>query len=211
MFRLYNNIFVILMLEFIDCIHNTQPSNYFSVEFLNNPLFEILPEGYDICYIIRRTDDIMSVTFYLFNKNRPDFEIDARIGFEINFEIDEIYIRKLDVNKDYIHEFNLRRSGLGTYLVLCSIAYAKSLDIFIAKLEDISGTNIYEKIGFVDYNDEMIGIVDDIYSHIDDYISSYESRLKTKLNDLTRYLTSPKKTYIRTKRTHKKRKNKKRF
>jgi len=81
----------------------------------------------------------------------------------------------------------------------------------IAKLEDISGTNIYEKIGFVDYNHEMIGIVDDIYSHIDDFISSYEVRLKTKLNDLTRYLTSPKKTYIRTKRTHKKRKNKKRF
>ena len=123
------------MLEFIDCVHNTQPSDYFSVDFLNNPLFKILPEGYDVCYMVKRTDDIMSVTFYLFNKNKPDFEIDARIGFEINFEIDEIYIRKLDVNKDYIHEFNLRRSGIGTYLVLCAIAYAKSLDIFIAKLE----------------------------------------------------------------------------
>ena len=35
---------------------------------------------------------------------------------------------------------------------------------------------------------EMIGIVDDIYSHIDDFISSYEVRLKTKLNDLKCYV-----------------------
>ena len=203
-----NNIFVIVMLEFVDCIRNTQPSNYFSYEFLNNPLFKILPEGYDICYMITRTDDIMTVIFYLYNKNNSDFDINAKIGFDIDFELDEIYIRQLLVN-DY--KFNLRRSGLGTYLVLCAIAYAKSFDIIYAKLEDLSGTNIYEKIGFVDYNHEMIGIVDDIYRYIDEYIFLYEVRLKTKLNNLTRYLTIPKKTYIRTKRTHKKRKHKKKF
>ena len=125
MFQLYNNIFVILMLEFIDCIHNTQPSDYFSVEFLNNPLFEILPEGYDVCYMVKRTDDYLGGYFYLYDSTRPMniYDSDYVLGvveFYIDLEEDELNIPMLRTNSD-LDGFDMTRGGIGTYLLLCLI------------------------------------------------------------------------------------------
>jgi len=200
MFQLYNNIFVILMTEFIDCIHNTRPSNYFSVEFLNNSLFKILPEGYDVCYMVKRTDDYLGGYFYLYDSTRPMniYDSDYVLGvveFYIDLEEDELNIPMLRTNSD-LDGFDMTRGGIGTYLLLCIIAYAKSFDIFTAKLEDMSDgyrtpNNIYEKLGFVyedeDSGPEMIGLVNDIYNKIDDFIMSRGERFVSKLNSLTEY------------------------
>ena len=194
-----NNIFVILMLEFIDCIHNTQPSNYFSADFLNNPLFKILPEGYDICYMVKRTDDYLGGYFYLYDSTRPMkiYDSDYVLGvveFFIDLEEDELNIPMLTTNQD-LNEFNLTRAGIGSYLMLCAIAYSKSFNIFTAKLEDVSDgyrtpNNIYEKLGFVyeeDSGPEMIGLVSDIYNKIDGFIKNRGERFVNKLNEMTEY------------------------
>jgi len=186
------------MTEFIDCIHNTQPSNYFSVEFLNNSLFKILPEGYDICYMVKRTDDYLGY-FYLYDSTRPMniYDSDYVLGvveFYIDLEEDELNIPMLRTNSN-LDGFDMTRGGIGTYLLLCAIAYAKSFDIFTAKLEDMSDgyrtpNNIYEKLGFVyedDSGPEMIGLVNDIYNKIDDFIMSRGERFVSKLNSLTEY------------------------
>ena len=187
------------MLEFIDCIHNTQPSDYFSYDFLNNPLFEILPEGYDICYMVKRTDDYLGGYFYLYDSTRPMniYDSDYVLGvieFYIDLEEDEINIPMLKTNSD-LDGFDMTRGGIGTYLLLTVIAYAKSFDIFTAKLEDMSDgyrtpNNIYEKLGFVyedDSGPEMIGVVNDIFNKIDDFIMSRGERFVSKLNSLSEY------------------------
>ena len=194
-----NNIFVIVMLEFTDCIHNTQPSNYFSYEFLNNPLFKILPEGYDICYMIKRTDDYLGGYFYLYDSTQPMniYDSDYVLGvieFYIDLEEDELNIPMLRTNSD-LDGFDMTRGGIGTYLLLTVIAYAKSFSIFTTKLEDMSDkyrtpNNIYEKLGYVyedDSGPEMIGLVNDIFNKIDDFIITRGDRFVSKLNSLSEY------------------------
>ena len=187
------------MLEFTDCIHNTQPSDYFRNEFLNNPLFEILPEGYDICYMIKRTDDYLGGYFYLYDSTQPMniYDSDYVLGvieFYIDLEEDELNIPMLKTNSD-LDGFDMTRGGIGTYLLLTVISYAKSFDIFTAKLEDMSDgyrtpNNIYEKLGFVyedDSGPEMIGVVNDIFNKIDDFIMTRGERFVSKLNSLSEY------------------------
>ena len=187
------------MLEFTDCIHNTQPSDYFRNEFLNNPLFEILPEGYDICYMIKRTDDYLGGYFYLYDSTQPMniYDSDYVLGvieFYIDLEEDELNIPMLKTNSD-LDGFDMTRGGIGTYLLLTVIAYAKSFDIFTGKLEDMSDgyrtpNNIYEKLGFVyedDSGPEMIGVVNDIFNKIDDFIMTRGERFVSKLNSLSEY------------------------
>ena len=187
------------MLEFTDCIHNTQPSNYFRNEFLNNPLFEILPEGYDVCYMVKRTDDYLGGYFYLYDSTQPMniYDSDYVLGvveFYIDLEEDEINIPMLRTNSD-LDGFDMTRGGIGSYLLLCAIAYAKSFNIFTGKLEDMSDgyrtpNNIYEKLGFVyedDSGPEMIGVVNDIFNKIDDFIMSRGERFVSKLNSLSEY------------------------
>lgn len=187
------------MLEFTDCIHNTQPTDYFRNEFLNNPLFEILPEGYDVCYMVKRTDDYLGGYFYLYDSTQPMniYDSDYVLGvieFYIDFEEDELNIPMLKTNSD-LDGFDMTRGGIGTYLLLCIIAYAKSFDIFTGKLEDMSDgyrtpNNIYEKLGFVyedDSGPEMIGVVNDIFNKIDDFIMTRGDHFVSKLNSLSEY------------------------
>ena len=187
------------MLEFTDCIHNTQPSDYFRNEFLNNPLFEILPEGYDVCYMVKRTDDYLGGYFYLYDSTQPMniYDSDYVLGvveFYIDLEEDELNIPMLKTNSD-LDGFDMTRGGIGTYLLLCIIAYAKSFDIFTGKLEDMSDgyrtpNNIYEKLGFVyedDSGPEMIGVVNDIFNKIDDFIMTRGDHFVSKLNSLSEY------------------------
>ena len=54
-------------MEYKDCIGNTEPSDLFSPDFLANPLFELLPEGYDICYEAIHQYDMIMIHFYLYD------------------------------------------------------------------------------------------------------------------------------------------------
>ena len=116
------------------------------------------------------------------------------IEFYIDLEDDELNIPMLKTNSD-LDGFDMTRGGIGSYLLLTLIAYAKSFNIFTAKLEDMSDgyrtpNNIYEKLGFVyedDSGPEMIGLVNDIFNKIDNFIMTRGDRFVSKLNSLTDY------------------------
>ena len=183
------------------CLKNQKVDEYFSQSFLNNDLLKILPDGYDICYNIDSDDDILSVVFYLYDSEAPMNKIDSEyiIG-SISSYIDkgedlEINISSLSVN-ERLNGFNLRKAGFGTYLLLITISYAKSLDIENIKLDDMSDGyrtehNIYKKIG-LEYEDEdggpeMIGYVDKVYSNIKPFLNKYSNKIINKLDELTEY------------------------
>lgn len=149
--------------------------------------------------MVKRTDDYLGY-FYLYDSTRPMniYDSDYVLGvveFYIDLEEDELNIPMLRTNSD-LDGFDMTRGGIGTYLLLCAIAYAKSFNIFTGKLEDMSDgyrtpNNIYEKLGFIyedeDSGPEMIGLVNDIYNKIDDFIMSRGERFVSKLNSLTEY------------------------
>ena len=191
------------------CISNTQPSVYFKESFLNNPLFKLLPEGYDICYELNRNEESIYPRFYLYDSTSPlnKLDYDNVIGsIFIHFNIplygwtgwtpwnNMAYVPELITNSD-LEGFDLRRAGIGTFLILCSIAYAKSFGINIVRLYDASTgfrteQNIYEKLGFK-YNDktghDMVGDINVIYSRLPVFIELKGEKFSNKLNELTEY------------------------
>ena len=193
------------------CISNTQPSEYFPESFLNNPLFKLLPEGYDICYELLLDEDINMIApvFYLYDSTSPleKFKYDHVIGsIFIHFNKplygwhgwtpwnNMAHIPELVTNSD-LDGFDLRRAGIGTFLILCSIAYAKSFGINIVTLYDASSGfrtehNIYKKLGF-QYVDnighDMVGDINVIYSRLSVFIDLKGELFSKKLNELTEY------------------------
>ena len=194
------------------CFNSSIPNQYITSDFLDNDLLQLLPDGYDVCYITRQEGDI---TFYLYDSTSPlnEFHDDLIIGY-ISFDIihdeDEIFIRWVGVNEimkipfgydDDDEEqdgFNLRGSGFGTYLLLLAALYAKSLDIKIIRLDDFRDqgrdldkpNNICTKIG-LEYEDktepEMIGNIDTVVSKIDSFIETRGQDITDKLNELTEW------------------------
>jgi len=191
------------------CISNTQPSVYFKESFLNNPLFKLLPEGYDICYELNINEESIYPRFYLYDSTSPlnKLDYDNVIGsIFIHFNIplygwtrwtpwnNIAYVPELIINSD-LEGFNLRGAGIGTFLILCSIAYAKSFGINIVRLYDASTGfrtehNIYKKLGF-QYDDktghEMVGDINVIYSRLPVFIELKGEKFSNKLNELTEY------------------------
>jgi hypothetical protein len=192
------------------CFNSSIPNEYITGDFLNNDLLQLLPDGYDVCYITRPGGDI---TFYLYDSTIPlnEFHDDLIIGY-ISFDIipdeNEIFIRWLGVNEnmkipfgyneddeDESVGFKLRDSGFGTYLLLLAALYAKSRGINIIKLEDFRDqgrdvdktNNIYTNIG-LKYEDgpEMKGNVDTVVSNsnIDSFIETRGEDITDKLDEL---------------------------
>lgn len=197
------------IITFKGCISNTQPSEYFDENFLNNPLFELLPEGYDVCYEMLINDELIAPHFYLYDSTSPlnKFDYDHVIASVfIHFDKptfgwtgwtpweNRAHIPELRTN-DNLEGFDLRRAGIGTFLILCSIAYAKSYGINIITLYDASAGfrtehNIYRKLGF-EYLDEsgheMAGDINVIYSKLPIFMELKGERFTNKLNELSEY------------------------
>ena len=197
-------------MEYKDCIGNTEPSDLFSPDFLSNPLFELLPEGYDICYEAIHQYDMIMIHFYLYDSTVPLDKItpeDVMSYIDIQFSTpykwsstwtplynNTVHIPELYTNSDF-EGFDLSGAGVGTFMILCVMAYSKSKNLHFALLYDASSgyrtkDNIYTKIGFKYLNDtthEMIGRVDEIYKNIISFIDTKRGKFTTKLNKLTEY------------------------
>ena len=197
-------------MEYKDCIGNTEPSDLFSPDFLSNPLFELLPEGYDICYEAIQQYDMIMIHFYLYDSTVPLDKItpeDVMSSIHIQFSTpykwsstwtplynNTVHIPELYTNSDF-EGFDLSGAGVGTFMILCVMAYSKSQNLHFVLLEDASSgyrtkNNIYTKIGFKYLNDtthEMIGRVDEIYKNIISFIDTKRGKFTTKLNELTEY------------------------
>ena len=196
------------------CFNSSIPNEYFTGDFLNNDLLQLLPDGYDVCYIIRPKGDI---TFYLYDSLNPlnEFHDDLIIGY-ISFDIipdeNEIFIRWLGVNENmkipfgYNEDdedeegvgFKLRDSGFGTYLLLLAALYAKSRGINTIRLDDFRDqgrdvdkpNNIYTNIGLEYENEtgpEMKGYVDTVVFNIDSFIETRGDDITDKLDELTEW------------------------
>ena len=188
-------------MESVGCLKDQEVDNNFKKEFLDSKLISLLPDGYDVCYSITPLQDMHKVQFYLYDSSSPmnDFDFNYVIGSITLYidqgEDDEINISSLSINSE-LNEFNLRKAGFGSYLMMIAISYAKSFDIKNIKLDDMSDGyrtehNIYKKIG-LEYEDdyggpEMVGLIDDIFSNLDNFLSSYKTRIVNKLNELTEY------------------------
>lgn len=197
-------------MEYKDCIGNTEPSDLFSPDFLSNPLFELLPEGYDICYEAIHQYDMIMIHFYLYDSTVPLDKItpeDVMSSIFIQFNTpykwsstwtplynNTVHIPELYTNSDF-EGFDLSGAGVGTFMILCVMAYSKSQNLHFVLLEDASSgyrtkNNIYTKIGFKYLNDkshEMTGRVDEIYKNIISFIDTKRGKFTTKLNELTEY------------------------
>lgn len=195
------------------CLSNQIISEDFPEEFLNHRLIKILPDGYDICYIYKKHDDendTIQITFYLFDSIKPltNYDFNMVIG-SINIYLDQeeldpddessanFTISNLDTN-DKLEDFNLRRSGIGSYLLYLAILYAKCLNYDKIALDDMASfsdgfprdNNIYTKAGFIYVEEdepEMIGITENIYKNIDLFLNTKIKSLIDKLNELTLY------------------------
>ena len=191
------------------CFNSSVPNQYITSDFLNNDLLQLLPDGYDVCYITRPDGDI---TFYLYDSTIPlnKFHDDLIIGY-ISFDIihgeDEIFIRWVGVNEfmeipfgydddandnEDVEEqdgFNLRGSGFGTYLLLLAVLYAKSLGIKTIRLDDFreqgrdldKPNNIYTNIG-LEYEDETDP---EMIGDVDTVVSNIDSFIERKGQDIT--------------------------
>jgi hypothetical protein len=204
------------------CLSRELPSDIFKEEFLNHRLLKILPSGYEICYIykeINDLDDSKNITFYLYDSSSPllNYDFNLVIGsiniYIDNEEIDDddetsanFTISNLDTN-DKLEEFNLRRSGIGTYLLLIGILYASTLDYETIALDDMASfsdgfpidNNIYTKVGFKYVNEgepEMIGDVDNMINNIEIFLNSKMKSMINRLEELTDYFDDEEWEYV---------------
>ena len=205
------------LIDYNDCLSNVNTHKFFKEEFLNNPLFTLLPEGYDICfgyYGDSEEGSMTSLQFYLYDSTKPmkgeRFRYEEAIGsIFLSFENpvqgffswrpwnNKAHIPELRINSD-LEGYDLQRAGLGTFLILTSIAYCKSINIHEVSLYDASAgfrteNNIYQKIGFTYIepqnlnSHDMEGSVDLIYNNIDEFIKNKGERFRNKLEELTQY------------------------
>ena len=178
------------------CISRQHSNEYFTDEFLRSNLLQLLPDGYDICYLINNNN----IIFYLYDSTVPLRELNSKdvIGY-VNFYIDkeesDINISYLSVNEN-IEGFDLRRSGFGTYLLFIAILYSKTQGISKVTLDDMSDGyrtdhNIYLNMGFTyedeDSGPEMEGDVDEIISYLDEFMDKYNNKTRIRLEELTEY------------------------
>ena len=199
------------------CVSNTLPSKYFPQEFLNDPIFQLLPDGFDVCYKIVILQDAIHIDFYLYDSTVPlksglnnDTQLDVISSISIYFNIpykwsynwtplyyNILHIPELWTNSD-LEGFNSRGGGFGTFMILCVMAYSKSMNLHFATLYDASDGyrkdyNIYLKSGFHYINEhdtnkhDMIGNVNEIYSKISDFIINKGNKVTEKLNKITEY------------------------
>ena len=200
-------------MEYKGCIKSTIPPPHFPQDFLDNPLFELIPEGYDICYNTIDANDMIHVHFYLYDSTVPltgrsinvnDLAAWIHIYFDKPYRWsynwtplynNVIHIPEV-VTNSYLEGFDLMGAGLGTYMMLCAMAYAKSMNIHYAKLYDASqgfrkDYNIYKKLG-VNYEDstghDMIGKVDDIIKNVEPFIKHKKRKFTSKLESLDKFL-----------------------
>ena len=195
------------MESYSGCISLSEPSKYLTQGFIDNPLFKLLPNGFDVCYVIEEVfDDTILLQLYLYDNNKPLDEISHEgvvcsmhmyykkpyswssnwvpIFYNI-FHIPEI------VTNDSFNDFNFQGSGIGTFMILCAISYAKTQNLHFALLTDASKgyrteQNIYKKLGFNYIDDkgrDMMGNVNEIYDKIDHFISQKGIRMKDKLTE----------------------------
>jgi hypothetical protein len=199
-------------MEYRGCINSTLPPPHFPKEFLDNPLFDLIPEGYDVCYSTMARGNIVHVHFYLYDStvplksrriNQDDLAAWVHIFFNKPYKwsyswtplYNVVHIPELTTNS-HLEGFDLMGAGLGTFMMLCAMAYAKSMNIHYAKLYDASDGfrkdyNIYKKLGF-NYEDstghDMVGKVDDIISRIEPFIKDKKHKFISKLKDLDTFL-----------------------
>lgn len=186
-------------MEQIGCLSN---NNNFPDDFTeNHPLLKLLPDEYDICYLIKQNpgSNVTTYFFYLHDSINPVNTYDSDIGigsitFYIDTDDDDISIGYLSVNEN-LNDFELRHSSIGSFLLYMAISYAEYEGIETIKLDDDSDgfrtdNNIYLKIGLKyeeDYGPEMIGDVSTIYLNMDKFIEEKGELLNNKLNELTEY------------------------
>jgi len=199
--------------EYNGCISNTQPSQYFSADFLNSDIFKLLPEGYDLCYNLIVFPETTHMQLYLYDSTVPLREIsiehiagsiylffDTPYKWSYNwmpFYHNIMHIPELRTNDD-LQGFNAMGGGVGTFMILCAMAYSKSMNLHYATLYDASKgyrtpNNIYKLIGFDYINDghDMIGNVNDIYSKISQFIVDRGEKFKNKMTELDTYFDNP--------------------
>jgi hypothetical protein len=178
------------------CISRQHSNEYFTDEFLRSNLLQILPDGYDICYLINDTN----IIFYLYDSTVPLREFNSKdvigyVSFYIDKEESDINISYLSVNEN-IEGFDLRRSGFGTYLLFIAILYSKTQGISKVTLDDMSDSyrtynNIYLNMGFTyedeDSGPEMEGDIDEIISYLDEFMDKYDNKTRIRLEELTEY------------------------
>lgn len=199
-------------MEYIGCLSNQKNNLDFSVRFLTHPLINTLPDGYDICFLVSNQMYNKKITFYLYDSTSPLINFDHKliIGavtlyveykdyvIDIEDESDgDVSISSLDTNKN-LEEFNLRRSGIGTYLLYVAILYAKTANKKIISIDDMASysdgfprdNNIYVNIGFKYINEtdpEMLGDVDKLYEKINIFLKTKMRNVIDTLNLLTEY------------------------
>ena len=197
------------------CISNTSASEYFLQDFLDSPLFKLLPEGFDVCYHIMVQPDMIFVHFYLYDNTIPLEKVTHRntiSSIHIHFNKpykwsyswpslyqNVIHIPELVTNSDF-NGLDLTGTGLGTFMILLVVAYSKSLNLHVALLYDASkgfrtGKNIYTKIGLRYIDDtghEMMGKVDEIYDKISIFNDEKGSKITAKLNQYLEHRNSSK-------------------
>ena len=199
--------------EFNGCISNTQPSQYFSADFLNSEIFKLLPEGYDICYNLIVFPETTHMHLYLYDSTVPLREVsmdhvagsiylffDTPYKWSYNwmpFYRNMMHIPELMTNDD-LQGFNAMGGGIGTFMILCAMAYSKSMNIHYVTLYDASKgyrtpNNIYKLIGFDYVNDghDMTGNVNEIYSKISHFVKDKGDKLKNKISQLDTYFDNP--------------------
>ena len=120
------------------CISSQRSNEYFTDEFLRSNLLQLLPDGYDICYLINNNN----IIFYLYDSTVPlrvfnSEDVIGYVSFYIDKEESDINISYLSVNEN-IEGFDLRRSGFGTYLLFIAILYSKTQGISKVTLDDMS-------------------------------------------------------------------------
>jgi hypothetical protein len=198
-------------MEHNECIGATSSSEYFPQEFLDSPLFKLLPEGYDVCYQIVVQPEMVFIHFYLYDSTVPLEEIDIKdVAGAIHVHYNKphkwsygwipmyyntLHIPELVTNSN-LKGFNLSRSGIGSFMMLCAMAYSKSMNLHIALLYDASvgfrtDENIYTKLGFKYIDDsghEMMGKVDEIYDKTSSFIETKGSIFHNKLKEYDQYL-----------------------
>ena len=199
--------------EYSGCIRTTLPSQYFPHNFLNDPMFQLLPEGFDVCYHMLVLLDAIHIQFYIYDSTVPlknltidDVASSVTIYFNIPYKwsynwtpfyYNKLHIPELWTNSDF-EGFDSRGGGLGTFMMLCAMAYSESMNLHLAILYDASDGyrkdyNIYKLLGFEYVNDghDMKGNVHEIYSKISHFIMNKGEKFKNKMTQLDTYFDNP--------------------
>ena len=113
--------------EYNGCISTTTPSQYFSKSFLDDPIFGLIPEGFDVCYNLVDIPEAIHIEFYLYDSTVPlmrkkdDIASTISIYFEkpyrwsygwIPFYNNTLHIPELYTNSD----FGAKSSVLETFI-----------------------------------------------------------------------------------------------